>query len=194
MTNSEQKIKNAIGETITNLGYQIYDVIVEKEGKDTYLRIFIDSENGISSDDCEKVSRGIDEIIDTNDFIKEAYILEVSSPGIERRIRDDEHLKAAMDKKVEVHLYQKINGEKQIIGTLKSWNEDIIAIKIDNAKESEAKKKTEANEQNKNKNENENENANCNDDENESNNKNAEVKIERKNISSMKTVYDWEEE
>src|SRR5574344_1571800 len=114
----EEKIKTSISPIITNLGYKVYDIVYEKEGKDNYLRIFIDSnnDNGISIDDCEKVNDAINDILDEKDFIKSYYFLEVLSPGLERNIRTDEHLQSNIGSKIEVHLYKAVNKEKIIQG------------------------------------------------------------------------------
>lgn len=78
--NIETKVEALIENKILNLGYKLYDVEYVKEGKDYFLRIYIDKENGISLEDCEKVSNEITEILDEEDYIKEQYFLEVSSP------------------------------------------------------------------------------------------------------------------
>jgi ribosome maturation factor RimP len=112
----EQKVEELLLNQIIDLGYELYDVIYVKEGKDYYLRIIIDSENGISLEDCEKVSNSIDSKLDEVDYIKEQYFLEVSSPGIERTLRKEKHYEDNIGKKVQVNLYNKLeNGEKQII-------------------------------------------------------------------------------
>ena len=79
MTNIESKVENIVIPIIEKLGYELYDVEYVKEGKDYYLRIFIDSKNGISLDDCEKVNNEITDLLDEVDYIKEQYFLEVSS-------------------------------------------------------------------------------------------------------------------
>ncbi len=79
MTNIESKIEKLIIKQIENLGYELYDVEYIKEGKDYFLRIYIDSDKGISLDDCEKVNNEITDLLDTADYIKEQYFLEVSS-------------------------------------------------------------------------------------------------------------------
>lgn len=131
MTALETKIKEAIEPIITNLNYKIYDVIYEKEGKDNYLRIFIDTDKkeGISLNDCEIVNNGITDFLDEKNFIKSQYFLEISSPGIERRIRDDEQLEQNLNSKVEVHLYKAIEKEKTIIGILKKFDDNTVTIK-----------------------------------------------------------------
>lgn len=79
MTNIESKVEKLITKPIEKLGYELYDVEYVKEGKDYFLRIYIDSNNGISLDDCEKVNNEITDLLDTADYIKEQYFLEVSS-------------------------------------------------------------------------------------------------------------------
>lgn len=79
MVNTEERIEELLKDTIENLGYELYDVEYVKEGKDYFLRIYIDRLSGISLDDCEKVSNNITQILDKEDYIKEQYFLEVSS-------------------------------------------------------------------------------------------------------------------
>ena len=78
MANIEEKVEKLIKDKIENIGYSLYDVEYAKEGPNYYLRIFIDSKNGIDLNDCEKVSNEINEILDEADYIKEQYYLEVS--------------------------------------------------------------------------------------------------------------------
>ena len=87
MANIEEKVEELVTKPINDLGYNVYDVTYTKEGKDNYLRIFIDSENGISLDDCEKVNNAITDMLDEANYVKDQYFLEISSPGIERHIR-----------------------------------------------------------------------------------------------------------
>ena len=137
MTALETKIKEAIEPIITKLNYKIYDVIYEKEGKDNYLRIFIDTDKkeGIGLNDCETVNNGITDFLDEKNFIKSQYFLEISSPGIERRIRDDEQLEQNLNSKVEVHLYKAIEKEKTIIGILEKFDDNTVTIKKSDEKE-----------------------------------------------------------
>lgn len=129
MTAIEIKIKKCIEPIINNLGYQLYDVIYEKEGKENYLRIFIDKKEGIISlNDCENVNNSITDLLDEKDFIKSAYMLEVSSTGIEKRIREDEHLEQNIGNKIEVHTFKAIEKQKILIGILKEYNENSIKL------------------------------------------------------------------
>ena len=150
MANIEEKIESLTSKTINDLGYDLYDVEYVKEGKDYFLRIYIDSQKGIDLDDCEKVSNAITEILDKEDYIKEQYFLEVSSPGVERVLRKEKHLKDNIENEVQIKLFKPLDGQKQYKGILKDFNNDYITIL-----------------------------------------NNQELKIDRKNISQIKTVYNW---
>ena len=131
MVNIEQKVTDLLKEKINTLGYDLYDVEYVKEGKDYFLRIYIDNEKGIDLNDCEKVSNEINDMLDMADIVKEQYFLEVSSPGIERVLRKDEHLKANIGKIVEIKLFKPVDKQKQYVGELVEFNDDVINIKIE---------------------------------------------------------------
>ena len=130
--NIETKVQNLLEETINNLGYNLYDVIYEKEGKDYYLRIFIDKEKGISIEDCEKVSNSINDMIDKADYIKEQYYLEVSSPGLERNLRKEKHFISQIGNEISVKLFSPIDKQKELIGILEEYNTNEITITVNN--------------------------------------------------------------
>ena len=132
MTKIEEKVEQLVKEPIEKLGYNLYDVEYVKEGPNYYLRVYIDKANGIDLNDCEKVSDEINELLDRADYIKEQYLLEVSSPGIERKLRRDEHLQQNISQNVEIKLFKKDNnGKKEYIGKLKSFNKDEITIEAE---------------------------------------------------------------
>ena len=106
------------------LGYFLWDVEYVKEGADMYLRITIDSEEGITIDDCEKMHRAIDPLLDEADPIDEAYHLEISSPGIERDLKNEMQINACEGWDVEVRLYAPINGSKSYLGELVGLDEE----------------------------------------------------------------------
>lgn len=149
MTSLERKIEDLVKPIIENLGYKVYDVLYQKEGKDNYLRIFIDKKDGIDLNDCEKVNNSINDVLDEKDYIKAQYYLEISSPGLERNLRRNEQFLDNIGKKVEVHLYNSVNKNKLITGILNEFNEDDILIN--------------------------------------------NIKIDKSNIASAKTIYNWEE-
>lgn len=111
------------------LGLRLWDVEFVKEGASWFLRIYIDKENGVSVDDCEALSRAIDGPLDLADPIEHSYYLEVSSPGIERVLRKEEHFKASIGKPVKIRLIRPLqNGEKEIVGTLQGFQGEDITI------------------------------------------------------------------
>lgn len=128
--NIESKVEKLLEEIITNLGYELYDVKYEKEGKDYYLRIIIDKPEGIDINDCETVNNAINDILDEADYIKEQYFLEVSSPGLERTLRKEKHFQKQIGNEISVKLYKAIDKQKEIIGTLEEYNENEITIKV----------------------------------------------------------------
>ena len=132
MANIEEKVEKLIKKKIEDIGYELYDVIYLKEGKNYTLRIVIDNEKGISLEDCEKVNNEITDILDEADYIKDQYFLEVSSPGIERLLRKDWQLNKYIGSKVEVNLFKKDeNGFKEYAGILKQVDEDCLTIEQD---------------------------------------------------------------
>lgn len=131
MKNIEEKVETLIEPIIQGLGYELYDVEYAKDGKDYYLRVFIDSRKGISLEDCEKVSNAINDILDKEDLVKEQYFLEVSSPGIERILRKDKHFEKNIGQEVMTKLYKACDGLKQISGILESFDKNNISIRTD---------------------------------------------------------------
>lgn len=153
MANIEEKVEQLIKTRVEELGYQLYDVQYVKEGQNYFLRIFIEKENGdIDLNDCEKVNDGINKVLDSADYIKDQYFLEVSSTGIEKVLRKDRHLESNIGNKIEVKLFKPINKQKEFVGNLKSFNEEEIILSLDNQ---------------------------------------TEIKINRKEISLIKTFFDW---
>ena len=115
----------ALAEPIAeSLGCWLWDVEYVKEGARRILRITIDSEEGITIEDCERMHRAIDPILDEADPIEEQYYLEVSSPGIERELKTEEHIAACEGWDVEVRLYAPVDGAKSFRGVLLPQDED----------------------------------------------------------------------
>ena len=125
-----------------------------KEGKDYYLRIYIESEKGIDLNDCEKVSNEITQLLDKEDPIKEQYFLEISSTGIEKNLRKDKHLEKNIGNQVQLKLFKPLEVKREYKGILCDFDKNNLTIKE----------------------------------------KDIKFKIERKNISQIKTVFNWEKE
>ena len=176
MANIEEKVENLIKNKVGDLGYSIYDVQYVKEGQEYYLRIFIEKESGsIDLNDCEKVNDAINDLLDSADYIKDQYFLEVSSTGLEKILRKDKHLQDNIGNQIQIKLFKpielpkteenieqnkKTKGKnnknskiKEIQGKLDSFNEKQIAIELAD---------------------------------------NQMLNIERNNISLIKTVFDWD--
>ena len=134
MANIEEKVIDLIEKDVITLGYELYDVEYVKEGKDYFLRIYIENEKGIGLDDCEKVSNQITEILDKEDYIKEQYFLEVSSTGVEKVLRKDKHLEKNIESNIEIKLFKSINGKKQYEGILKNFDDKTLVIECETEK------------------------------------------------------------
>lgn len=123
-----ESVRDAIAPTVTELGYRIWDITYSKIGADYHLEITIDSDEGINIEDCERVHRAIDPILDECDPIEGFYYLEVSSPGIERELRTDEHIAASVGFTVEAKLFVAKDGRKSVIGELRGLDGDTVVI------------------------------------------------------------------
>ena len=113
-----EQVRGIITPTADELGYYLWDVEYVKEGADWILRVTIDNDEGITIDDCERMTRAIDPILDEADPIEDAYLLEVSSPGIERELTRPEHFALCAGERVEVRLFAPVEGSKVWTGTL----------------------------------------------------------------------------
>ena len=166
MAKMEEKVENLIKKPIEDLGYHLYDVQYVKEGQNYFLRVFIEKTNGsIDLNDCEKVNDGITDLLDKADYIKEQYFLEVSSTGLEKILRKEEHLRQNIGNEIQINLFQPLELEikeekkkkrhkaKELVGILQSFDENTIVLELEDKEI---------------------------------------VTVERKNISQMKTVYDWD--
>ena len=121
-------VREAIEPVVNGLGYDIWDILYSKIGADYHLEITIDSESGINIEDCEKVHRSIDPILDEIDPIEDFYYLEVSSPGVERELRTDEHIKKSLGVKVLAKLFTAKDGRKSVTGILSEFDGDNMVI------------------------------------------------------------------
>ena len=129
MANIEEKVESLIKKRGEDIGYELYDVIYLKEGKNYILRIVIDKPEGITLEDCEKVNNEITDMIDEANYIKEQYFFEVSSPGLERVLRKEWQLKKYIGEEVEIRLFKKDeNNFKQYEGILKSVKNEYLEI------------------------------------------------------------------
>ena len=111
-------VREGITPVADELGYILWDVEYVKEGARRILRVTIDSDEGITIEDCERMHRAIDPVLDEIDPIDQAYDLEVSSPGIERDLRTDLHIDTCVGEEVEVRFFAPFEGQKSLKGIL----------------------------------------------------------------------------
>ena len=139
-SSKEVEAMSKVTETVTELtkeviekeGFELFDLEFVKEGKNWFLRFYLDKPGGIDLDDCAFMSEKFSEILDAQDPdpIPQAYFLEVSSPGAERPLRNEEELKAAIGSYVHLSFYQNVEGEKFLEGTLLSVDEEMVTLKV----------------------------------------------------------------
>ena len=116
---------------VADAGVEIYDVEYVKEGSDWYLRVYIDKPEGVNINDCEVVNRALSAKMDELDFIDDAYILEVSSPGLGRALKKERHFENSIGQEVEVKTYKAIDKEKQFVGILQYYEDGVITIETE---------------------------------------------------------------
>lgn len=126
----EERVEEIARQLTADSELEVVDVEFVKE-HEQYLRVFIDKESGIGIDDCQTLSERLDQELDKEDFIPGAYILEVSSPGLDRVLRKDRDFVRETGKAVEVSLYEPIDGEKTIVGKLAGLNDDKSCLRLE---------------------------------------------------------------
>ena len=124
----ERKTEQLLEPILKENNFELYDVDFVKEAGTFYLRAFIDKEGGININDCELVSRRLSDLLDEKDFIPDAYILEVSSPGLGRALKKDKHFEKSIGEEVEIKLFKAIDKQKDFTGYLESFNDEVIVI------------------------------------------------------------------
>ena len=131
----EEEVLHIAQPIASELGYEVLDVEYNKvKDSDNELVIYIDKEGGIAIDDCERLSKLLDEPLDKQDPIPDSYVLCVSSPGLDRPLRKDGDFKRAIGKTVDVKLYKKTDGKKDFTGTLSEFDEHTVLITSDKGK------------------------------------------------------------
>lgn len=129
----EQRCEALVQPILDEYKFELWDVEYVKEGANYYLRVYADKPGGITIDDCVTISRAFEARLDEEDFIEEAYILEVSSPGLGRPLKRERDFEKSIGAEVEVKLYKPWNGQKEFTGILKSYNDEIIILGMEEA-------------------------------------------------------------
>ena len=126
--NYEQKTEEILLPITEEYGFELVDVEYVKEGSTWYLRAYIDKPGGIDINDCEKVSRRLSDLLDEKDYIEDAYILEVSSPGLGRPLKKEKDFKRSMGEEVEIRTYKAMDGSNEFYGILKAYDDATVTI------------------------------------------------------------------
>ena len=132
---TEQKVYDLIKPITDELGYYLWDVCYEKEGAMWYLRVFIDQDEGISIDDCERATAPISDILDEKDPVPQSYMLEVGSAGLERELVKEEHFEVCIGDKVTVRFFKPVDGQKEMTAELAGADKDGITVITDSGEE-----------------------------------------------------------
>lgn len=127
----EAKAEELVLPLVEANNFELVDVEYVKEAGTWYLRIYIDKEGGININDCELVSRAFSEILDKEDPIEDAYILEVSSPGLGRPLKKDKDFQRNLGEEVEVRTYKPINKQKEFVGLLDAWDKETVTLQLE---------------------------------------------------------------
>lgn len=127
----EENLTKILKNSIEAMGYELYDLTYTNGPKNRKLTVYIDKTGGITLQDCEIVSKHISVVLDVENVIEESYILEVSSPGINRSLKTKKHYEDAIGKECIVSLFNPIDSKKNMHGKILSVNEDGIEIESD---------------------------------------------------------------
>ncbi len=127
----EAKTESLITPILLDLNFELVDVEYVREGGTYYLRAYIDKEGGITVNDCEAVARKMNELLDTEDFIPDSYVFEVSSPGLGRPLKKEKDFIRNMNKEVEIRTYRAIGGQKEFYGILKAYTKESVVIEAE---------------------------------------------------------------
>ena len=128
--NTAQKVEQLLKQPVEVLGFELCDVEFIKEYGDWVLTLYIDKEGGVNIDDCERVSRAVDPILDAADPIEQAYMLSVSSLGLDRPLKKDADYARNIGKRIELKLFAPKDGKKEFVGELVSFDESSVVVRI----------------------------------------------------------------
>ena len=127
----EQKTEEILNPIMEELEFELVDVEYVKEGGTWYLRAYIDKPGGITVDDCEVVSRALSDLLDKHDFIEDAYVLEVSSPGLGRPLKKEKDFARSIGEEVDVRTFRAISHQKEFTGILRDYDKEKIVLEME---------------------------------------------------------------
>ena len=129
----EEKARALLEPVVEKCGFELVDVEYAKEAGTWYLRGYIDKPGGITVNDCETVSRIFSDLLDEKDFIEDSYVMEISSPGLDRPLKKEKDFQRSMGKEVEIRTYRPIEKQKEFYGVLTAYDEHSVTIDEDGA-------------------------------------------------------------
>ena len=127
-TSIYQSVVDLIEPTLEGNGIELVDVEYKKTGKTWVLRVFIDKNQGVTVYDCQELSREIEDLIEIHELIGDHYVLEVSSPGLNRPLKKDTDFLRNKGKRIQIKTYSPINNKKEIVGTVRDFSEDTLFL------------------------------------------------------------------
>ncbi len=130
--NTAQKAEQLLKQTVEELGFELCDVEFVKEYGDWVLTLYIDKPGGVTIDDCERVSKTVDPILDEADPIEQQYYLSVSSLGLDRPLKKDADFQRNLGKRIEIKLFAPLNGKKELKGELVHFDETSLVLRTEN--------------------------------------------------------------
>ena len=130
----EARTEELITPILDRRNFELVDVEYVKEGSTWYLRVYIDKEGGITSDDCADVSREMNEILDREDYVEGSYTFEVSSPGLGRPLKKDKDFARSIGEEVEVRLFRAVEGCKEYTGLLNAYDKTTVTLMLEDEK------------------------------------------------------------
>ncbi len=128
-----QSVAELIEPALRDDHLDLVDVEYKKEGKNWYLRVYIDKSQGVTVEDCQKASRRIEDMIEIDELIAFPYILEVSSPGLDRPLKKEKDFIRSLNRKVKITTYSPIDNQRNFTGTIKDFKDGILAVEIEGA-------------------------------------------------------------
>ena len=124
----EQKAEALLSPIVESNGFELVDVEYVKEAGNWYLRGYIDKPGGITVNDCETVSRAFSDRLDEDDFIEDSYIMEISSPGLDRPLKKEKDFARSIGKEVEIRTYRPIEKQKEFYGVLTAYDSNSVTV------------------------------------------------------------------
>ena len=128
--NTVDRVREIVQPYADELGLEIWDITFKKEGSEWYLRIFIDKDGGVNIDDCVDLTHAVSKPLDEADPISQNYMLEISSPGVERELTRDEHFEKYIGSPVMVRTIRPVDGVRDFNGTLTSYENKKLSVEL----------------------------------------------------------------